>query len=905
MTNVRQQSLSLCAVRAVQVCLLLLALVAPAASAVSLADRSPFAQGLWWQPSRSGEGFEIWNTADMAAAIWYTYDDNGRPTWYLAAGTRANLGQQPWPLLQFRWSSGAVSAPVVVGSLRIDVRHHEALDVTWVLGQNAGTRTLEPMIFSGVVNEVDRSGSWFDPGNSGWGLSIVEQGDARVGVLYTYDTTGAPTWALGARRGSGAMQVHTYRGACPGCAYLPASATPAGTLDFEPQSEANATLRSGLTLAMAAGVRIDGARVMQLSRPASWRAADRQLAHFGDAASLRAYLVAGMASLPPVAAVAFSAPPPPTAYSTTNLQESGVDEADLVKSDGRYIYTFAHTSSGVRRSAIRVAEVGNDGATFGLRGEVSLGGGPGVPIASAGLFQHGARLVAVTGTQAAAVGGFVWARSSAWARGSTIVEVFDTTAPTALRAIWRAEIDGHVLTSRRIGDRVYIVSRFVPYVPGFTYGASHPSTIADNERLLAAATLADLIPNVRVNGGAPAPAIAPEAVHVPPQGTRKPLANMILVTAIDLATPRIAQTLAIVGSVETVYASPTGLYVASLRYEVRDDYGFAVPIEPLAPLTDVHRIALRQDALTVEGSGTLEGYLGSDVDKAPFRLSEHAGRLRAVTSSTTMWGSQRNRLTILEPSNVSPGLLKTIAYLPNPRRPETLGKPNEILYGTRFAGERLYAVTFKSIDPLYVVDLSDSRDPRIAGALEVPGFSDYLHPLPNGLLLGFGKDTRPADVAGDGQFAWYQGLQLSLFDVSQASRPREIQRVVMGKRGSESALLKNHHAFSMLSLPDGSQSIAIPAGIHDGASPGPYDWAVHPWDHSGLLRFELRGATAADARLVQLPTLVTHRSSFPSSPSVDAAKIDARSILLRSGTVYVGNGEFWHQDSQGATRGPY
>jgi len=296
------------------------------------------------------------------------------------------------------------------------------------------------------------------------------------------------------------------------------------------------------------------------------------------------------------------------------------------------------------------------------------------------------------------------------------------------------------------------------------------------------------------------------------------------------------------------------------------------------------------------------------VDKAAFRLSEYQGRLRAVTSGETIWsGVNKNRLTILEPSALAPGLLKTVSYLPNARRPQPLGKPNELLFGTRFLGDRLYAVTFKKTDTLYIVDLADITDPRIAGELEVPGFSDYLHPLPNGLLLGFGKDARPPDVFGDGQFAWYQGLQLTLFDVGNAGQPREIQRVLMGKRGSESALLRHRHAFSALMQSDGSVSTGIPARIHDGpfAEYGGGDSAVYPWQRSGLMRFELHGTTASDARLVQLPNLITHRATQLSAPHIDAASTGGRSVLFRNGTIYIGNGQFWRQDNIGNAFGPY
>ncbi len=253
-----------------------------------------------------------------------------------------------------------------------------------------------------------------------------------------------------------------------------------------------------------------------------------------------------------------------------------------------------------------------------------------------------------------------------------------------------------------------------------------------------------------------------------------------------------------------------------------------------------------------------------------------------------------------------PGLLKTVSWLPNARRPEPLGKPGELVYGTRFVGDRLYAVTFRMTDPLYVVDLADSADPRIAGALEIPGFSEYLHPLPNGLLLGFGKDAIPAGGGGDGLGAWFQGLQLSLFDVSNASAPREIRRITVGKRGSESALLTSHHAFSAFARPDGSTTIAIPAAVHEaypGAVSGP--WNSYGWSYSGVLRFELRGSTAADVRLTQLPTMVTQRVGPVYGPANDPARAGGRTVQFADGDIYSGNGFFWRGDAAGNVAGPY
>lgn len=881
-------------------------------AAVTVAERSPFAQGHWWNPQRAGTGFDLFNVGDTAMMIWYTYDESGRAVWYTAQGSVATLGAGQWPLLRHRWENGRKAAATEVGWIKLTMTGSERATLDWNIRGASGRWTLLPFVASGVMSEVDRTGSWFDPSNSGWGLTVTEQGEVFGGVLYTYDPNGEPTWAAGFGRERASAELFAFQGACPQCPYRASTSVSTGRLGFDFNAEWSAKLRSSLTMPMAAGVNVDGASVVQLSRPASSRAADRQLASFDSASTLKAYLDAGMLSIRSVSAGADFSPAPPgtssvPAFSSTNLQEKDVDEADLVKTDGRLVYTFAHgAGSGgpqVPQPMVRVAVVGQDGWTLGMRGAVSLTGNWSPSIGNTGLFLHGDKLVAVGSTRPAFGG---WITSGGWLRGTYHVEVMNRAQANDLPAtLWRAEVEGHIVATRRIGDRLYVISRFVPYLPNFTYGVDSPQ----NRNLLAWARIEELLPKVRVNGGEAASLVTPSSVYAPPQGSLAPLADMIVVTAIDLAGPRIAQTLAIIGRVETVYASTGNLYVASARHEYRNILGTPMANEPPSVRTDVHQIGLASDTMRIVGSGSLEGFLGYEADKAAFRLSEHDGRLRAISSSNNWWGASRNKLTILEPSTITPGLLRTVSVLPNAARPDPIGKPNEILYGTRFSGDRLYAVTFKKTDPLYVIDLANAADPRIAGALELPGFSDYLHPVSNSLLLGFGKDSVPADTTGDGQWAWFTGLQLTLFDVSDPARPREIQREIMGKRGSESALLRSHHAFSALPGADGSMAIAVPARIHNGAAPigccGPS--AQYPWEYSGLMRFELRGTTPSSARLQPLPALVTHRSgAAPSygSPADDTAASTARSVLFRNGTVYVSAGRFWHLDNVGTMVGP-
>ena len=117
--------------------------------------------------------------------------------------------------------------------------------------------------------------------------------------------------------------------------------------------------------------------------------------------------------------------------------------------------------------------------------------------------------------------------------------------------------------------------------------------------------------------------------------------------------------------------------------------------------------------------------------------------------------------------------------------------PGERMYSARFMGDRCYLVTFKKVDPLFVISLEDPTKPRILGKLKIPGYSDYLHPYDENHLIGIGKWTVEAE---EGDFAWYQGVKISLFDVSDVEHPREIDSYIIGDRGTDSPVLRDHKA---------------------------------------------------------------------------------------------------------------
>jgi hypothetical protein len=148
--------------------------------------------------------------------------------------------------------------------------------------------------------------------------------------------------------------------------------------------------------------------------------------------------------------------------------------------------------------------------------------------------------------------------------------------------------------------------------------------------------------------------------------------------------------------------------------------------------------------------------------------------------ATTSWaeGFQHNSLYVLNMNLSIVGKLNI-----------TFG---ENFHAARFMGDRCYLVTFKNTDPLFVINLTDPTFPTILGELNIPGYSDYLHPYDENHLIGVGKETVEAE---GGNFAWYQGIKISIFDVTNVSNPVQMSSVTIGDRGSDSPVLSDPKAF--------------------------------------------------------------------------------------------------------------
>ena len=159
-----------------------------------------------------------------------------------------------------------------------------------------------------------------------------------------------------------------------------------------------------------------------------------------------------------------------------------------------------------------------------------------------------------------------------------------------------------------------------------------------------------------------------------------------------------------------------------------------------------------------------------------FRIATTLGEVSREGSNAT------NNVYVLSPDMKMAGRLEGLAR-------------GEKIYSVRFMGARAYLVTFKKVDPLFVIDLSNPTEPRVLGELKTPGFSDYLHPYDETHVIGVGKNAVDAAPEEGGNFAWYQGLKLAIFDVSDVANPRQMHEVDIGDRGTDSLALNDHKAF--------------------------------------------------------------------------------------------------------------
>lgn len=881
-----------------------------------------FRTGLWWNPKRSGHGVDLHFSGERLFVIWYTYDEDGQSIWYTGQGKKTGTRWE-LSLLKHRWNeAGRSAAQTDVGEMILRFSDATHAKMSWKIGVEKGEESIEPFQLAGVGAADDHTGAWYVASEPGYGLTVNHQGSYEMLVFYFYDTDGKPRWVLGNNGGElgEAIKVASFQTACPTCADLKVTSVDAGEIKttFRAETEARLDLQIQLDTPLKLDWKLVDKPVVMLSNPPSGRAHSAALAKFASPEALEQFIEDGLrkrfsASNPESVAdggLTVSAAPPASSgrsFSTTNLQEQGVDEADRLKTDGRYMYVANQAGDQVRvlklfKNPYKAEE--KTVINFG-RDQIAFNG---LYLVNNRSSRNPDLLISVHGGETGVnyAPEIAWDTPFAWINGKTELRFFNVNVPERPAEMTRLILDGVLLASRRIGESLYVVTRFSPDVQLQSNGGRVPAQGQQVETLLSTTGLSDLLPQIQQGSASSTSLLSYDQTYLPPIADGSRGTDLITLSKIDLGDlAKKPESVAIVGHADTVYASTKALYIATTRYAFNPVMiGLTVATSPAPsyepPTTDIHKFSLSADKPEYRGSARIEGYLSGNGQARPFRLSEHEGVLRVV--STGQWAGQGdNRVSLIQESDAqASSLLVELSHLPNAKRPTPLGKPGEQLHATRFVGERLFMVTFKKTDPLITVDLSNSRDPFVRGELEIPGYSDYLHPLSENLLLGVGKEAVEAkDGRGDGQFAWYQGIRIGLFDVSGRSGATELDHLLIGERGSQSELLTDHHAFSLLppaQFSGEATRFTIPISVTGKEFPVNPPFVLNEqqvWTKTGLYLFEV-DTDAVNPKLKSTGAVVVKDQA--SSGEFDWAEMASganRSVLLEDGVFYSHQGQVW------------
>jgi hypothetical protein len=523
-------------------------------------------------------------------------------------------------------------------------------------------------------------------------------------------------------------------------------------------------------------------------------------------------------------------------HSGTNVHESGVDEPDLVKTDGQRIVTVSDGRLSVVDVVTRrlVGVVDLFDFQIGYDADLLLAGDHAL-VLSSGFGYPGpvvmdmAMPAAVDPDPVPDVTGVP--PVDEWpVAGSTIVLV-DLTAP---RVLSHARIDGSIVDARQVGSTVRVVTRSAPRLAFPTAAGTDEQRLAANQAFIDSSDIDAWAPRVEVTTG-------DETVRsqVGCGSISRPVSysgtNLLTVLTFDARQDGLGDgspvTIAADGS--TVYSNGTSLYVASDLAWPTMLARFGGPM-PVQTGTEIYKFDTTTATPRFVGGGSVPGHLINQ-----YAMSEWDGRLRvAATSDFSGEGGQsQSGVYVLAPQG---GQLVRIGAV------EGLGM-GERIYAVRFVGPVGYVVTFRQTDPLYTVDLRNPTAPVVRGELKIPGYSAYLHPIGDTRLIGVGQDA-----TDQGQVL---GTQVSLFDVADLAAPTRIAKYTL--HGSYSEAEVDPHAFlywpetGLLVVPLESW-YGIPELVD---APGAADSRFAAPPASGALVLRLAGDQIVEVGFVSHPTL--------------------------------------------------
>ncbi|OIO24975.1 hypothetical protein AUJ14_05025 [Candidatus Micrarchaeota archaeon CG1_02_55_22] len=520
-------------------------------------------------------------------------------------------------------------------------------------------------------------------------------------------------------------------------------------------------------------------------------------------------------------------------YSSTNVQVAGVDENDQVKTDGKYIYTLSQGRINIVEaypaSDAKLLYTINDSIYYN---SLFLDNGKLVAFGTDNNYDWNPIVrpletklgIAQEDTASSGVGAAVNSKMIAmpdyypYYSSNSVAKVFDVSDPSAPKDEGNVTFQGSLTAARLINGTVYAVysstSRRLP-MPIYA--------VNGNLRELAPADIS-FVPCLGCGGKQFTTLLGFNPSDLSQQESRKIVlsgysqnvyvsqdAAYLVYTGYGFEYAQWQPYLDAIGalpeSVSSDIASIEALNISSLRkdniklevildyldgrtdyetimenvYKIQQDYYYRVQS---SQQTVVNKFSLG-DSIEYAGTGKVPGRTLNQ-----FSMDEHNGYLRLATTTDQIWRSKASPTPSTNAVFVLDRGLNTVGRL------EGLA-PSETIYSARFMGGRAYLVTFRQLDPLFAIDLSNPAEPRVLGQLKIPGYSNYLHPIDENHLIGLGKDAIPVkNGAGEETgTAFPTGLKISIFDVTDVSTPKETASLTLGDAGTDSHALYDHHAF--------------------------------------------------------------------------------------------------------------
>jgi len=443
-------------------------------------------------------------------------------------------------------------------------------------------------------------------------------------------------------------------------------------------------------------------------------------------------------------------------YSETNVQVEGVDEPDIVKTDGTYIYVLANQDLCILKAfdaedaeLLSKTSIKDDVyvSEFFINNDylIVFGSSNNYPIL------YGKAILEDEGTGEEITDG-----EDFWEVSSSVIKIYDVSNRANPILVKDIEIDGTYFDSRMIGNYIYVVSSEYSYYIYRYYNDNYtlniPEITIDNDTSKISYSQIYYIDS-------------PEVVD-----------SMTHVISIDLEDLSVNEKSFLIGVSENMYMSEDNIYLVYTNY----DYNVRPLFETYASdeeTTIIHKIHVDDGKINYVTKGEVSGRVLNQ-----FSMDEYNGFFRLATTSGYSWDQNnpsRNNIFVLDQNLEEISSIEDIAT-------------GEQIYSARFLGEKAYLVTFKNTDPFYTIDMSDPYNPTILGYLKIPGYSSYLHPYDTNHIIGIGKETIESN---NPNFAWYQGLKIALFDVSDFENPVLVDKYIIGDRGTDSPVLYDHKAF--------------------------------------------------------------------------------------------------------------